>query len=709
MNSIFIKKLSLLSIVFFTFFNAFSQDEFKLIEAKINQHLKAEMEANKLSQFITLNSSSQQLDGSWKDISYESKVETGWQPLLHLNRIKYFALGFVTEGNKYYGNQLLLENLIKGLEFWYGKNPISNNWFQNEIASPTALGEILILLNKDKMLLPKALQDSLLERMKQGNILKAVGANKLDIATHFIYRACITKDQNLMSLAVGEAFKPISYTSKEGLQYDNSYLQHSAQLQIASYGQVFLIGEYKLASWLQGTGYGLSADKLQILDNYLINTYLQTIRGRYIDFNTEGRGISRNDILDKMEITESGTKKTLLAMAKSVSPENSALFNAAQERISQKQAPSFNISPLHTQFWKGDYTLHIRPGYSFNVRTVSKRTIRTEVGNKENLLGKFLPDGSTNIQRSGAEYYNIMPIWEWDKIPGITSRDYKKEQPFTIEWGERGISRFVGGVSDGVYGTSVYDLNYNEVAAKKAWFYFDKQVVCLGAEINSYALENIVTTINQSWKNGNVKGYAAGKIINFKAKHDSSSPTWIWHDSIGYYFPNPSKLEISKRTQKGSWSLINGKGSKKKIKGQVFKMWFDHGFDPINETYAYVVKPGVSEADMKSQPQTEIKILANNSSMQAVKNEDLKMIQVVFYEAGTLTDPNLSITVDQPCVVLLRAIESEKPIIYLADPTQKLKSIQIAIQPALSKVEHIKVIDLPIGDFAGSTVSYEIK
>ena len=709
MNRTIVKIYSLLSIVFFTFLNAYSQNEFKLIEANINQHLKAELDPNKLSQIITSHHSSLQLDGSWNDINYESRAETGWQPLLHLQRIKFFALGFATKGNQYYGNQLLFEHIIKGLDFWYAKNPISNNWFQNEIASPTAIGEILILLNKDKILLPKALQDSLLERMKQGNIIKAVGANKLDIATHFIYRACITKDQHLMALAVEHAFKPISYTNREGLQYDNSYLQHSAQLQIASYGQVFLIGEYKLASWLKGTGYALSADKLQILNNYLINTYLQTIRGRYIDFNTEGRGISRNDILDKREIIESGTKNTLLAMAKAVSPENAILINAAQQRISQAQAPSFNITPVHTQFWKGDYTIHIRPAYSFNVRSVSKRTIRTEVGNKENLLGKFLPDGSTNIQRSGEEYFNIMPIWEWDKIPGITSRDYKKDQPFTIEWGERGISRFVGGVSDGVYGASVYDLNYNDVTAKKAWFYFDQQVVCLGAAINSFAPENIVTTINQSWQKGKVKSFAAGEVKQLNAKYLNISPIWVWHDSIGYYFPNSGNLVISNGLQKGSSSLINGKGSNKKIKGRVFKMWFDHGVDPLNETYAYVVKPGVSEEDMKSVPQTEIKILANNSSMQAVKNENLKMIQMVFYQAGTLTDAHISITVDQPCVVLLKSIESEKPIIHLADPTQKLKNIQVAIHSTLTKVEVNKVIDLPTGDFAGATVSYEIQ
>ena len=36
-----------------------------------------------------------------------------------------------------------------------------------------------------------------------------------------------------------------------------------------------------------------------MLNHYLLKTFLPAIRGRYIDFNTEGRGISRKDILDK--------------------------------------------------------------------------------------------------------------------------------------------------------------------------------------------------------------------------------------------------------------------------------------------------------------------------------------------------------------------------------------------------------------------------
>jgi chondroitin AC lyase len=514
-----------------------------------------------------------------------------------------------------------------------------------------------------------------------------------------LYRACVSKDKNLMDSAVHQAFIPITLNNKEGLQPDYSYRQHGPQLQIGSYGQVFLIGEYKVASWLIGTSYALPAEKLKILDKYLINTYLKTIRGRYIDFNTEGRGISRNEVLDKLNITAKAGKHSLLALAKEVSPANAVVLSAAEQRITQTQAASFNVKPSHSYFYKSDYTLHNRPAYSFNVRTVSKRTIRTEFGNKENLLGKFLPDGSTNIQRSGEEYFNIMPIWEWDKIPGITARDYATDQKTTLEWGERGVGDFIGGTTNGLYGTTVYALNYNEVTAKKAWFFFNDEVVCLGTGINSYAKEPITTTVNQAWQNGKVKAFANGKLIDVNKDWAAKDIQWVWHDSIGYYFPNKGQISLVTAKQLGSWAKINGNRSAVEVEGKVFKLWLNHGVDPVNQTYAYIVKPGISENEMNKV--SSIQIIANTPAMQAVAHTDLQMVQVVFYEAGILTAEGCTITVDQPCVLLVEAIRSKNPIVFVSDPTQKLTAIRISLNSVPAS------ITLPQGDYKGATTSFQ--
>lgn len=647
---------------------AYSQDEFDKIEANITAYLKTDPD--------TTYNLALKTDGSWTDIAYGSTAGTNWSPLLHLNRVKHLVHH---------------EQIRAALRYWLHAKPKSTNWFQNEIASPTALGEILILLHQKKIL-PRSLQDSLLNLMKEGDVVKAIGANKLDIAIHMLYRACLTKDKILMDSAVNQAFLPITLANSEGLQPDFSYRQHGPQLQIASYGQVFLIGEYKVAAWLRGTSYALPAEKLKILDTYLIGTYLKAIRGRYIDFNTEGRGISRNDVLDKWNITSKASAYSLLALAKAVNPKNAGLLEEAEKRISQEQLPSYGLKPSHSFFYRSDYTLHNRPAYSFHVRTVSKRTIRTETGNQENLVGKFLPDGSTTIQRSGDEYFNIMPIWEWDKIPGITSRDYALDQKTTLEWGERGVGAFSGGTTDGVYGTTVYELNYNEVTAKKAWFFFDKEVVCLGAGIHSFAKEAITTTVNQAWKKGEIKTFAKGNTVQ-----------WVWHDSIGYCFPKGGNVRLTHNEQRGSWNSINANRSKNEIKGQVFKLWINHGVDPANETYAYIVKPGISEKEMMDNKVLPISIIQNTPSMQAVEHTDLQMVQVVFYQAGSLVQPGYTITVNQPCVLLMKDIRTQNPVVSVSDPTQKLTDIQVSFNTLSTS------LTFPQGVHKGATISYQFK
>lgn len=681
----------------------YSQNDFAVISSRIREQVCKETNDQTLLKNVVSFLPMLRKDGSWADIDYRNKDIAKWKPGNHLDRIKIFSQALIKESNFYYNNAEVRNAIVAALRYWYAENPKSNNWWHNEIASPQSLGEILILMQQSNQLLPLMLQDSLVQLMKQGNVFEKTGANKLDIALHMIYRACITKDKALMDTAVQQAFQPIVLTSEEGIQYDNSYLQHGPQLQISSYGLVFLSGEYKVASWVQGTSYALKGEQLKILNSYFLNTFLPAIRGRYIDFNTEGRGISRKDILDKKNLAVFGKNNTLLELAKTVSPENTAIINAAIERISQQKGPNFSVIPKHSYYWKADYTQHLRPAYTFNVRTVSIRTKRTEAGNKENLIGKFLPDGSTNIQRSGSEYFNIMPVWEWDKIPGVTSRDFKEDEPIITQWGEQGNTVFAGGVSDSVYGVTCYDMDYNGVKAKKAWFFFDKEVVCLGAGISSTTDENVTTTINQCWLAGNVKMFASGKPTTAKNKVETNGAKWVWHDSIGYYFLSPANISITTQNQKGSWGRINSSQPKEALEGDVFKLWLNHGNKPFDSSYAYSVSPAVGLDEMSSNSYSAFKIVHNNSKIQAVYHEELDMLQVVFYQPGEVSINGFKLNTSESCTVLVKQVNNKQPSIWIADPSQKLKKIIIKVKVAGVEKNNEIVCEMPKGNYLGSS------
>ncbi len=697
------KKIAILIFSIIILFKGYSQDVFGTIETNIAGQLLAPANDLNLAKSVIGFLHQQKADGSWPDINYADQAITKWNVGNHLVRIKNFAMAYIRKENVYFKNKDVYNGIVNGLRFWYEADPKSSNWWHNDIATPQALGEILILMKHANLLLSKDLEAAIVERMKRGDIIKQTGANKLDIAIHYLYRAVITKDGEVMDTAVQQAFQPIAFTTREGLQYDYSYLQHGPQLQIGSYGLVFLNGEYKVASWLIGTPYALSAEKSDLLDYYLTKTFLTSIRGRYSDFNIEGRGISRPDILDYRKIAAGKPNTTLLGRAKMVNQENFAVIESAIQRIRQSQPESYNISPVHHYYWIGDYTQHQRPAYNFNVRTVSDRTKRTEAGNKENLLGKFLPDGSTNIQRRGDEYFNIMPVWEWDKIPGITSRDFAEDQPVIVQWGEPGSTSFVGGVSDGRYGTTVYDMNYDGVKAKKAWFFFDDEIVNLGAGINSNAPEHLVTTVNQCWQKGKVVISENKKTRNLKKSHSSGAIDWIWHDSIGYYFPSDLLINVSNDLQRGCWKKINAAYSDNEISGQVFKAWIDHGIRPDHSVYAYTVIPGVSQNDMKLYDTDRVIILSNNTSVQAVQHKKLQIIQSVFYKAGKLSAEDLSIEADKPCVTMIKR-EGQSFEVYVSDPTHELKEVNLTINAKEAGAVKVLYCVLPAGTAAGSTV-----
>lgn len=686
-------------------FQLFAQNDFSIIRKNIIENLQGGMTGAAILKQVKNILPQQLADGSWSDIDYKENSITLWKPATHLERLQLFAIAVSKPGSFYFENTDLQSSIIKGLRYWYQQDPQSKNWWHNEIATPQGLGEIMLL---SQNFLPTSLQDSLVHRMNRGNPYEKTGANKLDEAIHYLYRACITQNALLMDSAVQQAFQPISFTTEEGLQYDYSYMQHGPQLQISSYGLVFLSGEYKVASWVSGTSYALSGEKKNVLNTYFTQTFLRTIRGRYSDFNVEGRGISRPDILDKKGIA--GTKKShsLIDLAKEVNPAEAAMLDTVALRLTEAEGSGYGISATHTQFWKGDYTVHLRKKYSFNVRTVSTRTKRTETGNKEDLLGKFLADGSTNIQRSGSEYYDIMPLWEWDKIPGVTSVDFKEDQPMTVEWGETGNTNFTGGVSDGVYGCAVYDMDYNKVQVKKSYFFFDDEVVCLGAGINSNSPENITTTLNQCWLKSDVKILVNGKIEDAKQAKNITNPDWIWQDSIGYMFLQPASVNVSAGTQTGNWAAINASRSKEEISGDVFKLWINHGVKPSDASYAYMVVPGIGLKEMNSYKKQNIKILGNTNSIQGVKNERLQMMQVVFHKAGIISDNGVSISADKPCVVLLKNIDTKNVSMYVADPSQKINEVTIIVKTKLLNGEKKVACNLPTGNFAGSSAMFPL-
>ncbi|MBV7439853.1 hypothetical protein KRX57_00295 [Weeksellaceae bacterium TAE3-ERU29] len=701
-----ILQITLLCILVCSLQQVNAQD-FSLIRSRISQGIFSEkgkhLNANQIGNYIqTLQS-----NGSWIGINYDDTSVVNWKPIDHLKRLEVMGVAYTFPESSYFNNIELKSKIEKGLHFWYQKKPRSNNWWYKDVLSPKYLGEILILMSVSSTPMDSIIRNEIISMMESIPNPENLPINKATgLFRNNIYRAVIKEDNQLLTRSLEYLYKPVALTQEEeGIHYDYSYLHHGPQLHISSYGTTFIDRLYGVSFWLVGTSYALPQEKADILNKFFFESYVGGIRGRYMDFNLEGRGISRMRYLDKYWLMDEQNDNNLLSQIAVVAGDSYELeVGNLKKRLSNPNDISLGISPKHTYFWRGDYTQHVRPEYSFNVRGVSTRTYRTERGNDENILGGVLPDGATNIQVFGDEYYNIMPVWEWDKIPGVTAKDYNFDKEMTVNWGEFGSTTFVGGVSDGTYGASVYTQDYDGVTAKKSYFFFDEAVVCLGADINATGAENITTTINQTFSKGDVFSLKNGAVSQLNTNGGVTTEA-IWHNHVTYVFPNQTSVQLSNQTQSGSWYRVNENHSNNPTQSKVFKLWFDHGVSPINASYSYIVLPATTkESLINNYAQQNIEIIRNDAQIQAVQDKRLEITQVVFYQAGTLNFGEESISVDKPCILQVRHLADNKVDVSIADPNQNETETSINVTYINSGVQNTKAFTMPVAPYRGKTV-----
>ncbi len=688
--------------------SALQNDDFDILMKKIRDGVAENPNIDKALELYD------DVQGCFIDIDYARRDRTNWMPLIHVDRLYDFVFAYTHPKNSYYQNEDLYHKIVKGLEYWHHRNPHCNNWWYNQIAEPQKLGILLIQMRVGKRQIPEVLETKVLQRMRKdgGHPARWTGANRTDIALHWIYRACLQKNDVDLKTAVENVYSPLSYTVKEGFQHDNSYFQHGVQLYIGGYGDEILKGVTQVALYTKGTKYALDDERIQFLRHFMCGTYYQVIRGQYMLFDVLGRGVSRNN----------GTQKSHAALfAKrmlELDPAHIDEYNAIIARLEGKKSANYGIKPLHTHYFRGDYALHVRPHYTFDVRMVSNRTMRCEYGNGENLKTYFMSDGCTNIVTEGDEYARIFPVWNWNRIPGVTAPQLDTIPRTVIDWQTKGTSVFAGGVSDSLYGVSVYSYldTYADIntAAKKSWFFFDDEIICLGAGVNSTAGVPVCTTINQCLLSKKEVILSQSKKQSMVKEGDFvyDSPEWVLHNGIGYVFPAGGNLFLSKKMQTGSWYSINHTESKNEQQQEVFTLGFNHGCNPRNATYAYIVVPGIhSVRKMNHYRKSPVEILANTDSMQIVRHTKLGIWQMVFYKEGTFRSGELSVSVDKACALMIKDGHCGNAELHIADPGQTQSCIKVELLiPEISSERKTVLCDFRnTGIYAGASKAYKLK
>ncbi|KHJ38721.1 chondroitinase-AC [Pedobacter glucosidilyticus] len=664
------------------------------LDPKAVDQVTIEVYQKKKSDSVMVNSALRLLnsDGSWSDINYKDDKLSGWAPKIHTDRILALTLLYSNPESEYYQNAEIKAVLHKAMDFWFKAKLVCRNWWYNEIGIPKTLGPAFIFLKYE--LSPEEMQQAIVVLNKSG--FKQTGQNKVWQAGNVLFKSILLEDEQLAKRARDTIFSELRITTDEGIQPDFSFHQHGPQQQFGNYGLSFVTSMSFWARVLSGTTLKLPEERLNVIRNLILEGFSWVNWKGTMDINALGR-----------QFFKGAQKSKSLALAYAVIDMifiDEKFADSYKAYISSNYALNKKPITLGTKhFWRSDMTIHRSPKWSSSVKMSSDRVQATEALNRENLKGYHVGDGTMFLYLDGKEYFDIFPLWNWKKLPGVTN--YQKPGPLPILTisGYHNKGDFTGGITSGNNGMTAFKLNRDSLTANKAWFYYNDKLICLGAAIDAQLPDSVFTTINQTYTNGDVLAF--NKQINTIKKGEtqtSSSFKWIYHNQIGYYPLASSVIKINNQPQIGSWGEIAFVYDKEKpLKKDILTLEIQHGKQPKNGNYAYAVLPGLTAKEMESF-KPDFDVLQNNKAVQAIINKDKSVAMFAVYQPTSVKISGFKTLNFKQAALYILEKSKNGWMLYVADPTQKLKNVNLSWGTTNYNV------DLPQGDEKGKTISLKL-
>lgn len=656
--------------------------DFEMLRKKVTDQVMAgQVNESRIRELMT----SLGEDGHWAGINYENVSLTGFQHTRHTGNLVEMARAYKKMGTSLSGDKSLKQAINIALDFWLRNDFQSDNWWHNQIGVPTQMCNFLLIMDKDLSSEQIKRTGEIVGRAHlnasgarpSGDRIKIAGI----LAKHLLFKHDEAGFNDVIRVIEGE----IKFATGRGMQYDYSFHHRPDRVNnTLSYGLDYADVFAEWADFVAGTIYKFTEKPVQqLVDYYLDGICKMMVYGKYSDPGARNRDISRQGRQGSMSTT------ALERLLKITDYRRNELEQIIRIRKGTGETPISHS----TFFWQSEHFTFQRPDFFTSVRMFSTRNANMEEPyNEEGLTNHHRGDGANYISRTGLEYNEVPPVYDWQKIPGTTVVQ-KPELPSAKEIQKMGLTDFVGAVTDGMYGAVAFDFKspHDPLVARKSWFFFDKEYVCLGAGISEFLpiyqsgdSLPVVTTVNQCSLKGDVvvmNGNQKSTIL--KGDHQLDEAKWILHDGIGYLFPEKQKIHLTNQAQSGSWYLINHQSgiSRNEVKIDIFKLWIEHGSNPQNAGYQYIVVPSANESEMERRiAGGDIRILANTREIQAVQNTNLNIVEIVFYKAGGIQlDNGLTIMIDSPGMVIIKMDRSEVKQITVSDPSRKNSKIHLTV------------------------------
>ena len=654
------------------------------------------------SWWVTLNKAPNRT-ALWPDAA--SMATNSSHITLTYQRLRAMALGYATRGASVEGNALLRADLISALD-WMNANRYNkskseyDNWWDWEIGSPLALNDLSVLLYDDLSATQIANYMSAVDKFTP--VPSKTAANRVWLSAVVVVRGVIGK--NSSKIATGrDGFTPVfsDVTSGDGFYADGSFVQHDILPYVGGYGASLLMNLVPVMDLLNGSTWQVTDVKRTNVFRWIHNSYqpfiyngamMDLVRGREISRESKGVGsLLVAAILRCARLAPPADAAAFKGMAKHWMQgdarrkfmTNAPLSSVAMavELLNDADTPPRGELLGNFQFPRSDRVVHLRPGFGFALSMSSSRVANFESLNQENVHGWFTGEGLTYLYNDDDTQFadNFWPTVNPYRLPGTTVDVRTRADSSGEEY--LGTNKWVGGASLGQFGVAGMQLDAwsSTLTAKKSWFMFDNEIVALGAGITSSDNRSIETVIDSHKLNG---AGTNALLLNEVARPvtvpwsaTSVKVSWahlagnVLGADVGYYFPQPVALKGLRETRTNSWFEINAKrGSTNRYAHHYLTLWFDHGSNPVNASYSYVLLPNKTPDEVASYAAApDISVLENSPRAQAVRENRLNATAVNFWNDGPATVGD--ITVDKKSAVITQTTGREFEV-AVSDPTQ---------------------------------------
>ena len=589
-------------------------------------------------------------DGRWPDIDYSDGSRSLWQLEKHLDRLVDMALAYEQGPKK---DKKTYRAVVNGLSHWFGAGYRNSNWWYGKIGVPRRMLALAYILDND---LPSALRDSVdrsLSAIDSEDFPARPGGDRIQVlgnhAKVLVWRRDYKDAASIFRKIENEAriapLEEIMYDATGGPAVRNTYMPAGRGVQAdmtfhhrggrvnstLTYGMELPQFFSYWAALLRDTECRFDSTGVNfVIDYYLDAVCRHLVAGRYAEPSIMNREIARPG---EGVITPRLAEK-LLSVSDGYRSGELRHFADVQAGKATHQA-----SYAH-HFWQSDYFVFSRPEFQTAVRIHSERNANSEAAhNSEGIRNHFRGDGACMLSVTGREYADMAPVMDFRMIPGATTPMIPYE-PLEA-WGSVHIldnpTRFAGAVTDSLYGAVAFDFisPRSDLRARKAWFFFDHEYLCMGSGISSTSPDSIVTTVEQ--------------CLSPDASM-SRNGDWYFHAGSGYHIID-GQAYGSVTHRHGAWNncVANVEYADNQMDADVFSLAIPHGVAPAQASYAYAVVPGAQKPAGHS-----FRILANTPSVQAVAGNDGSLIYIVFYEKGYVDTPAGRFGAGQPCMMMIR-------------------------------------------------------